>query len=120
MEARGAINQYFCKDCGYSIYTINLNCGVTGFSSICPRCKKYNSYSCFYQLRDREIIVTYGMYRPTKEEYDKLDKNSQSHVLNGGLLKKSLSELYSYLQDNIKEDISHEDWKKFAEETYVR
>lgn len=86
MERMGQVNRYYCKGCGKSTFTINLNNGVTPFGIICPLCDHLECYSCFYTLATSKVTVTHCFYRPMLVEYKKLDFDVKSHVAMGGLL----------------------------------
>lgn len=121
MEARGAINTFCCEDCRKVYHTINLNCGVTPFICECVYCKSQKCHSMMYRFncaRDFTITVSHAWYRPTRAEFNTLHKVVQEHILQGGLIKRNLKDITSFLNDDITSDISAQDWHKFAKRTY--
>jgi len=98
MEKRGAINRYVpyhrTDRVRYQpVFTINLAHGTTPFLHFFEmpgQSKDRGMVECAsdcYKLQiTGKVEVTYGHYRPKREEFDKLEPSMQDHVLNGGLL----------------------------------
>lgn len=118
MEAKGQVNYYKCRHCNYGFYTLNLNTGVTGFATICPSCKRCDAFSNFYKINQNVVNISYFNYRPTRDQFEKLESASQSHVLNGGLLMVEFDKLEKFLKDNIPINVTMEKWDQFALKVY--
>ena len=84
-------NCYICPTCGIT-KTKDIDKGVTPMVIMCPKCNKNFAKSTFYIDIDSSIPVTHEWYRPSLDEFLKLDRDMQEHVLKGGLDYRSRSE----------------------------
>lgn len=84
MEAKHQVNQYSSVAAPRRyVYVINLANGTTPFIHFFDR----NEYrSNFYRITASPVVVTHGHYRPTKEEFGRLNAEMQDYVLNGAML----------------------------------
>lgn len=103
MERTGQVNRYECDLCKWWFYTINLNDGVTAFSTRChnPKDCNYWMYSTMYRFEHNfpEMNIHWAWYRPDpKKQYNPLQRD---HLLNGGLILAPLSEA---LLDVLRDD----------------
>lgn len=67
-----------------------------------------------------DVLVTHCHYRPTRDEFSKLDKATQEHVLNGGLLIGVLGECVPLPNDPVTVDMEAEPYFAWAEQYYGR
>ena len=84
-------NCYICKDCGVTIYSRDLDEGVTPFIKMCTRCKG-DAYSQSYRLphdftignvpKDAPLIE---WYRPSKLRVMFMHRWTREHIRRGGL-----------------------------------
>lgn len=112
MEKVGAVNRYTpYKAQGPAVWTINLANGTTPFmhffdgrefSSSCYRIGSFNRPS---------LVITHAHYRPTREEFDKLDQDVKRHVLNGGLLCVEIEKAKQLPDDPVQVDWQYEQFQ---------
>jgi hypothetical protein len=92
-EVIGQENVYTCPDCGGYTVTIDVDDGVTPFLLGCRAsgragdCKGM-AQSAFYPKGPRPFHFpppAWEWYRPTEEEFSRLNPGMKDHVRNGGL-----------------------------------
>ncbi len=117
MEAKGRINQYNAYESGLERkFTINLATGTT------PFIKHFDGVeyaSQCYRLT-QVPVVTHAWYRPTREEFDKLSKWEQDHVLNGGLCFGELTKVQTLQDDPTEVTTDYETFQEFCLKYYGR
>lgn len=84
------VNTYTCDTCNGSIITIDVDEGVTPFMLRCratPKCPG-TSRSALYRevVSDLNFRPHYLWVKPDAAEYEKLNKATQQHVDQGGLV----------------------------------
>ncbi len=95
MERIGQINRYVCSDCKHSDLTINLNSGTTPFAVLCRKCNGHAQSSMYRVQTNVSNAVTMAFYRPTPQEFQKLEIEGQQWVRSGCLLLAPLSQALS-------------------------
>lgn len=129
MESVSKINKYTSERTKQTIYTINLNTGVTpSIINYADQLWQSNCYNLttamdlnYQRTRAFQIIITLGWYRPKKEEFDKLEKSYKQHVLNGGLLNDLFHKaIHKTLDDNekINTETNYQKFQIFCKEYY--
>lgn len=103
MERKGQVNQYSSRNEQHHFFTLNLADGVT------PFIKYFAHIECFsrHYMLSKAPIITHVWYRPHREVFDKLDKGSQDHIFNGGLIFGKLNEVMTLHDDPIKHDVDY-------------
>jgi hypothetical protein len=129
MEAIGAVNRYAVyKRSGRLgetpvanfVLVINLANGTTPFMHVFNgqeyASEMYNLQGC------RLVTVTHAHYRPTKSEYEYLDKEMQDFVLSGAMLCEPLPVAVSRQipNDPVKTTWEYEQFQDWCLETYGR
>lgn len=96
MEEIGKVNLYVCgnRKCVRIHTTINLNSGVTPFIITCRSCGE-SARSSFYLVPRGAVTCNFAWYRPTHEEFKRMDADMQEHVLMSGLVLGELSQVIS-------------------------
>lgn len=120
MEALGAVNAYRRADLPTATrLTINLAVGVTPFIHVWDG---HEYASNFYALPPRtgKVTVRYGHYRPAREEFGRLERALQDHVLNGGLLCAELHEARQLPADPVRRDWDYENLQAWCLGYYGR
>jgi hypothetical protein len=103
-----------------SFFVINLANGTTPFMLVLD---KVEYASACYNLTGRlgvAVTVKYAHYRPTREEFEKLDINMQSHVLLGGLLFGEIGKVVQLPNDPVDATWDFEMCQQFFFKTYGR
>lgn len=124
MESRGRVNCYstykpLVGSLHRNFFTVNLANGVTPFMKVFGGVECASS--CYRLLGGTsEILVEFAWYRPSREEFEKLDDGVQDHVLNGGLLCDTLEVAVSrQMRDDVVEVATdYERFQAFCLERY--
>ncbi|MGD9712860.1 MAG: hypothetical protein AB7V46_12425 [Thermomicrobiales bacterium] len=119
MERMGAINQYSPHHApGRQIWTINLSNGITPFMTFFGVMEYMSNY---YRLTSPiALSITHVWYRPDREEFDRLSKEAQDHVLNGGLIKGILGLARPLADDPVQLNWDYEQFQEWALAYYGR
>ena len=85
-DGRNTIDEYVCQKCGKKIYTEYKVKGVTPFVMSCTEqgCTGLMSHTRTFPFT--EEVETKKFYRPSFEEFVKMGRGEQQHILNGGLV----------------------------------
>lgn len=119
MEQRGAVNEYRpYKAAGEPIFVINLSSGVTPFIHFFNGAEYCSG--CYRLTRPQSVTVAAAHYRPTKEEFDRLKKDLQDYVLNGGLLCEPLEQARPLAGDPVGADWDYERFQEWCKNYYGR
>lgn len=111
MEQIGQVNLYVCHNpkCKMIHTTINLNSGVTPFMITCRKCG-VSAQSSFYRVKYGAVTCNFAWYRPTLEEFKRMDADMQEHVLGSGLVLGELSQVISLSEPSeVTEALSRND-----------
>lgn len=84
IDLNNRVNCYVCQHCNHITKTVDVDAGVTPFLHGCEECGELAS-SSFYKDIAPSKEPTEEWYRPNWEEFEKLNKAVQDHILNGGL-----------------------------------
>lgn len=85
LEKPGQKNLYNCRDCGFTIVTINSDYGTTPLKTNCLNCDKIMQ-SKAYEV-NQDITPSYEWYRPNESEILTItDETLLAFLGKGGLL----------------------------------
>lgn len=86
-DGRGKTNCYTCQKCGKVIKCRDIDKGTTPFMITCEKCQNMMHSSFYMDDIYINVEVSHEWYRPSLEEFVKMEIQSEiQHVLNGGLL----------------------------------